>query len=66
MGEYSMNTILIEYIETKAFGKIAHFINEDGTHIYSKILKSDDAIYYQELSSDEQKKLEEELNEESR
>jgi hypothetical protein len=57
-----MNTVLIEYIETKKLGKIAHFITEDGKHIYSKVLKSDDSIFYQELSQDELKSIEDEIN----
>ncbi len=48
-----MEAVLIEYIETEHFGKIAHFINTDGKHIYSKILTSEDTVYYQELSSNE-------------
>jgi hypothetical protein len=39
-----------------------HFITEDGKHIYSKVLKSDDSIFYQELSQDELKSIEDEIN----
>lgn len=57
-----MDIVFLEYIETKAFGKIAHFIDKNGENIYSKILNDGDTIYYQELSKDELKEIEEELS----
>ncbi len=59
-----MEAVLIEYIETEHFGKIAHFVNEDGKHIYSKILTSEDTVYYQELSSSELELIKDELTNE--
>ncbi len=57
-----MDVVLLEYIDTKEFGKIAHFVDRDGKNIYSKILNDGDTIYYQELTSDELSKIEDELN----
>ena len=57
-----MNIILVEYIETREFGKIAHFVDKDGNNIYSKILSNEDTIYYQELSSEELEKIKDEIN----
>lgn len=57
-----MDIVFLEYIETKAFGKIAHFIDKDGKSIYSKILVDGENVFYQELSSSELKLIEEEIN----
>ena len=57
-----MDIIFIEYIETHEFGKVAHFIDEDGKHIYSKEIVTDDTVYYQELSSSEVEKIQDEIN----
>ena len=56
-----MDIMFLEYIETKAFGKIAHFVDKTGKDIYSKILSDNENVYYQELSSDELKLIEEDL-----
>ena len=56
-----MNILFVGYIETKKLGKIAHFIDDKGNNIYSKILYDNDAVYYQELSSDELESIKDEL-----
>lgn len=56
-----MDIVFLEYIETKKFGKIAHFIDKDGNNIYSKILNDGENIYYQELDKKELEQIEEDL-----
>ena len=57
-----MDIIFIGYIETREFGKIAHFVDKDGKNIYSKVLTSDDTVFYQELSKEELEKIQDELD----
>jgi hypothetical protein len=53
-----MDYILVEYIDSKKYGKVAHFINEEGD-IYSKVIEDDknDTVYYQELTTEEVNEL---------
>lgn len=42
--------ILVEYIESEKYGKIAHFINEENIDVYSKVIVDEDITIYEELS----------------
>lgn len=57
-----MNILFIGYIETKKYGKIAHFIDASGNNIYSKIITKDDTVYYEELTKDELEEIRDELD----
>ena len=57
-----MDIVLVEYIDTREFGKIAHFVDENGNNIYSRILYDKDTVYYQELSKSELEKIKDEIN----
>ena len=57
-----MDIVFLEYIMTKKFGKIAHFVDKEGNDIYSKILNDGDKIFYQELDKKEQEEIKEELS----
>ena len=57
-----MDIVFLEYIMTKKFGKIAHFVDKEGNDIYSKILNDGDKIFYQELDKKELEEIKEELS----
>ncbi len=53
-----MDYVLVEYIESKKFGKVAHFVNEK-ENIYSKVIEDEknDTVYYEELTDEEVNEL---------
>lgn len=44
--------VLLEYIETKEYGKIAHFLTDDNKDVFSRVLTDNDSIIYEELSEE--------------
>ena len=48
-----MDFILLEYIENKKFGKLAHFIDDENKDTYAKVLEDGEDVLYQELSEKE-------------
>lgn len=53
-----MDYILVEYIESKKYGKVAHFVN-DKEDIYSRVIEDEETktVIYEELSQEEQNDL---------
>ena len=49
--------ILVEYIDSEKYGKIAHFINEDNVDVFSKVILDEDITIYEELSETIQQEL---------
>ncbi len=53
--------ILLEYIETEKYGKLAHFLTDDNIDLFSKVIEENGDIIYSELSDEEQEELRKEL-----
>ena len=53
--------ILLEYIDTEKYGKLAHFLTNDNVDLFSKVIESGDDIIYSELSEEIQNELRKEL-----
>ncbi len=53
--------ILVDYIETEKYGKLAHFLNEKGIDVFSQVIEDGDSVFYTELSEDIQQELRNEL-----
>jgi len=49
--------ILLEYIDSEKYGKIAHFINKDNIEIYARVIEEDGTIIYEELDEKAQSEL---------
>ena len=58
-----MEIILVKEFETKKFGKVAHFIDND-KDVYSKVIDHEGTRFYEALSKNETKELLEELESE--
>lgn len=52
-----MHNTLIEIINDKKYGKIAHFIDYKNNHIFCRVIESDLGIIYKEVSIDEEEDI---------
>ena len=53
--------VLLEYINTEEYGKIAHFLTDNNIDLFSKVIKDNDTIIYEELNEDIQIELRKKL-----
>lgn len=48
---------LVEYIENNKYGKIAHFIDDMGIHLFARVIEDNDSVIYDEFDNEIQEEL---------
>ena len=57
-----MELVMIEFFESKKFGKVASFLDQNNKIFYARVIMKDDDILYEELTDEEAKKLMKEID----